>query len=364
MDTRVKSEETRDGAEPASPFSGDDEQELAGLDGNEIASLLGIQAFQGRQIFRWIHQKYETDFDAMSDISKDLRRKLKDGYLARRLSLVNTSTSAASKTKKVVLGLPDGETIEAVLISHRDRVTLCLSTQAGCAVNCSFCATGLSGFARNLSPAEIAEQALFLLSGENIGRRTPNIVYMGMGEPFRNYDATMKSVRLLMDPEGLGVGARKITVSTAGDVPGIERFSHENWQVRLSISLHAANDELRNELVPLNRKYGLDRLLEAAKAYRVETGRHLTFEWALLAGVNDSPKDVQEIVERTGDLQPFVNLIPYNTVPGLSYKAPSLRHCGAFRDALVARGIKATLRVERGGDIDAACGQLRRRVTA
>ncbi len=334
---------------------------LSELPPAKIAEALGIKPFQGRQIFRWIHQKKIFDFDQMTDLSKELRKFLSENYSANKLTLAEISESPRSKTKKALLRLDDGETVEAVLLRDRDRITLCISTQVGCAVKCSFCATGMSGFARNLSPGEIVEQALYLLAGENLGDRTPNIVFMGMGEPFRNYDATIESIRLLSDPEGLGIGARKMTVSTAGEVPGIERFANENWQVRLSISLHAANDALRDELVPLNRKYNLDRLMGAVKAYIESTGRQITFEWTLLEGVNDTTNDIREMIDLIGDTKCFVNLIPYNPVAGLGYAPPPLPVCEAFRDALAKEGIKATLRVERGQDIDAACGQLRRR---
>ncbi len=333
---------------------------LSGQTPSEIAALLGIEAFKARQIFRWIHAKQEFDFGRMSDLSKDLRARLSEDYTACNLTLAKAETSTRSATKKVLLRLPDAETVEAVYIPARERVTLCLSTQVGCAVKCTFCATGLSGYARDLAPGEIVEQALYLLAGEDLGGRSPNIVFMGMGEPFRNYDSTMKSIRLLMDENGLGIGARRITVSTAGEVEGILRFAEEDWQVRLSVSLHAANDRLRSKLVPLNRRYNLKRLTRAVKTYVERTGRQVTFEWTLIGGVNDSMRDAEELAELAGGLKSFVNLIPYNPVQGIDYAPPMRRDCEKFRDSLVARGIKTTLRLERGQDIRAACGQLRR----
>lgn len=328
----------------------------------EMAELLQIKPFQSRQIFKWLHQKQEFNFDAMTDLSLALRQQLQENFVANRLSLVEMSVSSGTGTKKALLRLEDGETVESVLIRSKDRVTLCLSSQVGCAVKCSFCATGMSGFARNLSAGEIVEQALYLLADEELGDRVPNIVYMGMGEPFRNYDAVVKSVRLLMSKDGLGIGARRITVSTVGELPGIERFADEDWQVRLSVSLHAANDSLRNTLVPLNRKYDLERLMEAVENYHEKTGRQMTYEWALLEGVNDSPRDADELATLIGESKSFVNLIPYNPVEGLEYKPPTSVVCRAFRDRLLGHGIKTTLRLERGQDIDAACGQLRRHV--
>ncbi len=259
---------------------------LTGLSPAEIAQTLGLAPFQGRQIFRWIHQKQIFDFARMTDLSKELRERLADACTASQVTLVRMDESALSGTRKALLRLADNETVEAVLIPARNRVTLCLSSQVGCALQCSFCATGAAGFRRNLEAGEIVEQALYLLSGVELAGRTPNVVYMGMGEPFRNYDAVTRSIRLLMDRDGLAIGARKITVSTAGDAKQIERFAQEDWQVRLSVSLHAANDELRSRLVPLNRRYPLARLKDAIQVYLERTGRQITFEWTLLTGVN------------------------------------------------------------------------------
>ncbi len=334
--------------------------DLGGMFPEEIAGALGLKPFRGKQIFRWIHQKKIFDFEQMTDLSKDLRSRLAAAHGVTRLKLVRTAVSANTETRKALLELADGETVESVMIPARDRVTLCLSTQVGCAVKCSFCATGLSGFARDLTPGEIVEQALYLLREVDLGGRSPNIVFMGMGEPFRNYDATMKAIRILMHPEGLGIGARRITVSTAGEAEGIHRFAAEDWQVRLSVSLHAANDPLRDELVPLNRRYNLAKLMEAVDHYLDRTGRQITFEWTLLAEVNDTARHAEELAAYIGGRPIHVNLIPYNPVGGTPYEAPGRKRAEGFRDALTARGIGATLRLERGQDISAACGQLRR----
>ena len=334
---------------------------LSDLDPEEIASTVGLKAYQGSQLFQWIHQKRVFEFSQMSNLAKPLRQELEQGFTASRLNLRKVSESPESRTKKILFALEDGEVVESVSIPDRDRMTFCLSTQVGCAVKCSFCATGLSGFSRNLSPGEIVEQALYLLREQDLGESSPNIVFMGMGEPFRNYDGTIKAIRLLMHKHGLGIGARRITVSTVGEVDGIERFTEEDWQVRLSISLHAANDTLRNELVPLNRRFNIARLMNAVQSYTATTGRQVTFEWALLEGVNDSDRDAAELVGLIQGMKATVNLIPYNPVMGVEYRAPSLRVCETFRKHLDKSGIKATLRAERGRDIDAACGQLRRR---
>lgn len=336
---------------------------LSAMTPEEIAAELSLKSYQARQIFKWIHAKQVFDFEQMSDLSKDLRHRLAAEYEACSLSLVKAQTSQGSGTKKVLLELPDGERVESVYIPSRDRVTLCLSTQVGCALKCSFCATGQSGFARNLDAGEIVEQALYLLAGEEMGGRSPNIVYMGMGEPFRNYDATLRSMRLLMDENGLGIGARRITVSTVGEVEGIEKFAEEDWQVRLSISLHAANDRLRSKLVPLNRRYNIRRLMKAVNSYQHRTGRQVTFEWTLIRGVNDSPQDADELAQLVSGLKAIVNLIPYNPVAGIDYAPPGRRECENFRGHLLAKGVKSTLRLERGQDINAACGQLRRQTS-
>lgn len=326
----------------------------------ELAAALEIKPFQGRQVFQWLHKRRVFDFTRMSDLSKSLRERLSATCIAAQLTVVEMLDSSRSGTRKALLRLVDGETVEAVLIRDGERVTVCLSTQVGCALKCAFCATGLAGFTRNLSPGEIVEQALCLLADEALDGRSPNIVFMGMGEPFRNYDAVMRAIRLLMERDGLGIGARKITVSTAGEVKEIERFASEGLQVRLSVSLHAANDTLRDALVPLNRRYPLARLREAVAAYTRKSGRQVTFEWTLLEGVNDTPAHARELLAYADGLRVFVNLIPWNPVPGISFRPSSKRRAAAFRDILVAGGLKATLRAEKGQDIDAACGQLRR----
>lgn len=329
----------------------------------EIAETLGLKPFQGRQIFHWIHRKKVYDVDEMTSLSKALRADIKEKFRVNRLETYRVSQSENTGTKKALLKLEDGETVEAVCISAKDRVTLCVSSQVGCAVKCTFCATGDSGYARSLSPGEIVEQVLYFLSdetGEIPEDRKPNIVYMGMGEPFQNYDAVVRSIRLLMHEEGLNIGARRITVSTAGEVRGIDRFAEEGWQVRLSVSLHAANDELRSELVPLNRKYNLERLMDSVDRYIAKTGRQITFEWTLLKGVNDSLESADEFIALIADMKAHVNLIPCNPVAGLAYGPPDAEVCRAFLKRLETQGVNATLRLERGQDIDAACGQLRR----
>lgn len=333
---------------------------LSDLEPQEIAETLEIERFRGRQLFQWLHRRRVFDFESMTDLSKKLRARLAESAVASQLQLVEMAESARSGTRKALLRLPDGETVESVLIRDDDRLTLCLSSQVGCPLKCAFCATGLAGFTRNLTPGEIVEQALYLLSGVDLEGHTPNIVYMGMGEPFRNYDNVMKSIKLLMHRDGINIGARKLTISTAGEVNEIERFASEGLQVRLSVSLHAANNESRSRLVPLNRRFPLERLHDAVKLYTETTGRQITFEWTLLDGINDTPKDAGELIAYARELKAFVNLIPWNPVPDMSFKSTPRQRAEAFRDLLTGAGIPATLRQEKGQDIDAACGQLRR----
>lgn len=333
---------------------------LVGLSPEGIAEATGLSAVQSRQVFRWMHQKHVLEFSAMTDLSKAARAALAGHAVPADAALVEMQQCKRTGTKKALVRLHDGETVECVLIRDVDRVTLCVSSQVGCALQCSFCATGLAGFTRNLSAGEIVVQALLLLKGEDMGGRNPNIVYMGMGEPFRNYDNVIASIRLLMHPDGLAIGARKITVSTAGEVKAIEQFALEPWQVRLSVSLHAANDELRSKLVPLNRRYPLAKLKESLLRYQAISGRQVTFEWTLLDGVNDSIRDAEELLRFARGLQASVNLIPWNPVTEIPYATSPRGRCEAFAEYVTSRGMKATLRREKGRDIEAACGQLRR----
>lgn len=345
----------------------DERTYLTELFPEELAEQLALKPFQGRQIFQWLHRKKVFDVDEMSNLSKAVRAEIKEKFGINRLERYRMSESEETHTQKALLKLADGETVETVLIPAKDRVTICVSSQVGCAIKCSFCATGVSGYARSLTPGEIVEQVLYYLADETQPipeNRKPNIVYMGMGEPFQNYDAVIRSIRLLMHEEGLNLGARRITVSTAGEVKGIERFADEDWQVRLSVSLHAANDELRDILVPLNRKYNIDRLMTAIHKYIDNTGRQMTFEWTLLKGTNDSLQHADELIELISGIKAHVNLIPYNPVEGLEYETPDIGTCKAFRDRLEKHGISTTLRLERGQDINAACGQLRRHTLA
>lgn len=290
----------------------------------------------------------------ITTIPKALRARLGEEF-APSLEVANDVHSDRGATRKWVFRLHDGSTIETVLMSYEDRVTVCVSSQAGCAMGCTFCATGQAGFTRHLSAGEVVEQVMFAARAA-APRRLSNVVFMGMGEPLANYNVTVDVVKRLHDYRGLS--ARHLTVSTVGVAPAIERLAKEGLPLTLAVSLHAANDETRNELVPLNRRYPLERLHEACANWIATTSRRLSFEWALIEGVNDTEQAVDELARYAGSLRAHVNLIPLNPTPGYLVRGSSPQRVREFRDGLEAHGINVTVRNTRGRSIDAACGQL------
>jgi 23S rRNA (adenine2503-C2)-methyltransferase len=293
----------------------------------------------------------------MTNLPKALRARLTEA-LPPALTVAHESVSEGGDTVKWLWTLADGAQVETVLMLYPDRATVCVSSQAGCAMACGFCATGQAGFERHLTTGEIVEQVVRAAQrGRALDRRVSNVVFMGMGEPLANYDRTWAAVRRLH--EDIGLGARHLTVSTVGVVPGIRRMTGEGLPVNLAVSLHAANDQLRDELVPLNRRYPLAVLGAACKEYVESTGRRLSFEWALIDGVNDRSTDARELAEYARPLRAHVNLIPLNPTPGYLTRGTPPRRVQAFREQLDTLGINATVRRNRGTDIDAACGQLR-----
>jgi 23S rRNA (adenine2503-C2)-methyltransferase len=297
----------------------------------------------------------------MTNLPKTLRDQLAETAAIAPLTPVARLESTDGFTVKTLFALPDGEEIEAVLMGYDDgRRTLCISTQAGCAMDCPFCATGQMGFRRNLSAGEIMAQVLHYarLLGEQAERVT-NIVFMGMGEPLANYAATWEAVRRLNDPDGFGLGARHMTVSTVGLVPAMRRMSHEPEQVGLAVSIHAPTDEVRDRLVPINRRYPLKMLIQACHDYIETTHRRITFEYALMDGLNDSDEQAEQLARLIQGLRCHVNLIPLNPTPDSPYSGSPDERVYAFRDRLQAAGIPATVRLRRGIDIQAGCGQLR-----
>ncbi|HEV7216328.1 MAG TPA: 23S rRNA (adenine(2503)-C(2))-methyltransferase RlmN, partial [Chloroflexota bacterium] len=304
-------------------------------------------------------------YDDMSDLPLALRRQLAERLPLLAPDVVDSRRSADGGTEKVLLRLTDGAAIETVLMRQpaRDgmRNTICLSTQVGCAIGCPFCATGQAGWVRNLSSGEIIAQVAHwqrVLLAE--GAALDNVVYMGMGEPMGNYAATLRSVAVLNQPDGFGIGARHITVSTSGLAPQIERLAQEPYQINLAVSLHAANDALRDSMVPINRTYPLDRLLEAVRSYIAKTNRRVSFEYVLLSGVNDGPEQAEELATLLRGLLCHVNLIPLNPEPSGKFSVPRQEEIARFAAIVRERHIPCTVRVDRGQDIAAACGQLAR----
>lgn len=323
-------------------------------------ALLGDQpAYRTVQLWQGLYAQARP-LEELTALPAALRASL-DEQLPVCLEAIARSQSRAGDTVKWLWALPDGARIETVLMLYRDRATVCVSTQAGCAMACGFCATGQGGFVRNLTTGEIVEQVVRAIwQARSQARRVSNVVFMGMGEPLANYDRTWRAIERIHDD--LGLSARHLTISTVGIVPGIRRLAGERLPVNLAVSLHAANDELRDELVPINRRYPLVALEEACAEYLAAKNRRLSFEWAMIEGVNDRDRDADELAPLARRLRAHVNLIPLNPTPGWPTRAASRERVAGFRDRLRALGVNATVRRNRGVDIDAACGQLAARV--
>lgn len=328
---------------------------------------LGEQAFRAKQLQRWVHQFGEADFDAMTDLAKSIREKLKQCAVVSAPAVISDHT-AADGTRKWLLDVGDGNAIETVFIPEANRGTLCVSTQAGCAVNCRFCSTGKQGFSRNLSIGEIigqlwlAERTLRrergIAAGPKGERQITNVVMMGMGEPLLNYQPTVAALRLMLDDNAYGLSRRRVTVSSSGVVPMIDKLASD-CAVALAVSLHASNDALRDELVPLNRKHPLSELLAACKRYLQFAPRDfITFEYCMLEGVNDTDQHARELIQLVRDVPGKFNLIPFNPFPASGLRRSGSARIQAFAQILMDAGIVTTVRKTRGDDIDAACGQL------
>jgi len=319
----------------------------------------GAPRYRAEQLWVGLYHDLYQEAEQFTTLPTDLRQRLDDSFAFSHLSAERTLTSSDGQTRKTLFRLPDGQAIEAVLMRYQQRRTLCISTQAGCAMGCTFCATGQMGFRRNLSGGEIVEQVLFYARQlREAGEQVTNVVLMGMGEPFHNYDATMQAIDTLNHPDGFKLGARRFTLSTVGLVPAIRRFAKENRQVNLAISLHAADDALRASMLPVNNKYPIDELIAACRDYVERTGRRITFEWALIQGVNDMPEQAEKLAALLKGLLCHVNLIPLNPTQGYEGRRSSRERVAAFQSALEAHGISCTVRVRRGIDIAAGCGQL------
>jgi 23S rRNA (adenine2503-C2)-methyltransferase len=325
----------------------------------ELAGM-GEPTYRAGQIFAWLYQKGAANFEAFTNLPKRFKDKLGAEYSISRLELYSVFRSQ-DRTQKFLFKLDDGNFIETVLIPSGARTTICLSTQVGCKFSCAFCASGLKGFVRNLTPAEMVNQVLFLRHDPNAP--ASNVVFMGMGEPLDNYENVAGAIRIMNSAEGLGVAARRITVSTCGIIPGIGRFMGLGLQVNLSISLHAAKDETRTRLMPVNKKYPLEALIRACRDYIEGGGRKITLEYVLIRGMNDSPTDADGLARIAHRLKAKVNLIPFSPVPGLPCETPSEDVIRLFVERLEERNVPVTLRHSKGGDIQAACGQLAGRIS-
>lgn len=335
----------------------------------EFFQELGEPKYRALQVFKWIYARGVTEFHQMTDLSKKLREKLEGSAVIPSLSLRRVSESENGDTKKYLFELPHGGEVESVQMRYPDemgagRLAVCISSQVGCAMACSFCASGVMGLKRHLSTWEIVEQVTRIQNDlRPDGERVANVVFMGLGEPLHNYDEVLRAIRLLNHPEGLGIGMRHLTISTSGLVPQIAQLSEEGLPIRLAISLHAVRDELRSQIMPVNRRWNLEELMNACASYYQKTKRRVTFEYILLDGINDSREEAAQLASllTRHEIHSLVNLIPWNPVDEVPYKRSKPENIRAFQAIVNKAGIKCTVRQEKGADIDAACGQLRLR---
>jgi len=318
----------------------------------------GHAAFRALQVYHWLHRGV-TSFDEMSDLSKAFRQQLAEKYTIANAVIEQKLESKLDDTIKYLFRLNDGEFVESVVMNYHHGRTICISTQVGCKMNCSFCATGKSGYSRNLAPSEMLAQ---IQSAQlDIGVRISNVVLMGMGEPLDNYDNVLRFLELVSSEEGLNIGMRHISLSTCGIVDKIYDLADKKLQLTLSVSLHAPNDEIRSRTMPVNHRWGVEELLKACRYYNKQTGRRISFEYAMISGVNDSDACARELAGRLKGTLSHVNLIPVNTVSGSGYKKSTTERLQKFTRILANSGITATVRRTLGSDINASCGQLRRR---
>ena len=340
---------------------------LYGQEINELTTLMiadGQKPYRAVQLYTWIYEKKAQKFDEMSDISLKYREVLKEKYCLC-LPKIHTKQISSDGTIKLLLELNDGYKVECVLMRYNYGNAICVSSQVGCNMGCSFCSSGILGKQRNLEAYEMVGQILVmnsLLKEEGQGGRVTHVVVMGTGEPFDNYDNVMRFIRIINHPKGLAIGARHITVSTCGLIEGINKYAREGLQTNLAISLHAPNNELRNSLMKINKAYPLEDLMEAVKDYERTSGRRVTYEYLLLEGINDTKEHAEQLIKLIKGTMGYVNLIPYNETNKNNFKRSSGNRVHAFLDYLTKGGVTATIRKEFGSDIDAACGQLKARV--
>ena len=334
--------------------------DIKSMNKEELKNLmteLGEKPFRAKQIYSWLHEHLVTSYEEMGNIPGKLKEKLKV-YPIVALEMVDEQISAIDGTRKYLFRLSDGNVIESVLMRYKHGNSVCISSQVGCKMGCRFCASTIGGWTRNLLPSEMLDQIYRIQS--ITGERVSNVVVMGTGEPMDNYDNIVRFVHLLSDEGGLNISQRNITVSTCGIVPKIYELAKEKLQITLALSLHAPNDEKRRELMPVAQRYSMDEVLDACRNYFQETGRRITFEYSLVAGVNDSDEDARELSSRIHDINCHVNLIPVNPIKERSYRRSTHLAVENFKIKLEKCGINVTIRREMGSDIDGACGQLRK----
>ena len=323
----------------------------------ELLKQFGEPSYRAEQIFKWLSSGVES-FDEMTNLSKSLRQKLDENCYIASVKIEKRLCSAIDGTVKYLYKLHDGEFIESVFMKYKHGYTVCISTQVGCRMGCSFCASGLDGLFRNLTASEMLSQVM--MAGKDNGVRISNVVMMGMGEPLDNFDNSVKFLKLVSDENGLNIGLRHISLSTSGVVSGIYKLAEYNMPITLSISLHAPNDEIRSAMMKVNKKWNIEELLKACRDYQKVTGRRISFEYAMINGVNDSIKHADELAARIKGIMSHVNLIPVNPVKENDYQKANDKAIKAFIDRLESRGVVATVRRTLGADINASCGQLRR----
>lgn len=331
---------------------------LTSMDIEEFLVSMGEKRFRGKQIFQWINKGIK-DFDKMTNLSKSLRERIKDYAYITDIEIKEKLISNIDGTTKYLFLLDDYNIIEGVVMKHHHGLTACISTQVGCAMGCTFCASTLKGLVRNLRAGEMVDQVLTMQ--KDMGERISNIVLMGSGEPLNNFDETIKFIKIVNDEDGLNISNRHITLSTSGLVPQIKALADLRIPINLAVSLHAPNDALRKQTMPIAKKYSIKELVESCKYYIDRTNRRVSFEYALIRGINDDVAHAKELSNLLKGILCYVNLIPVNTVEGKEYKKPDIEDIRKFQQVLRESGIEATIRREMGADIDAACGQLRRK---
>ncbi|MDD3570724.1 MAG: 23S rRNA (adenine(2503)-C(2))-methyltransferase RlmN, partial [Lachnospiraceae bacterium] len=323
-----------------------------------VIKEIGEPKFRTKQVYDWLHSKLVTEFDDMTNLSKSLREKLSENYKISKLEIVEKRVSEKDGTTKYLFGLENDNLIEAVVMRYSYGNAVCVSTQVGCRMGCTFCASTLDGVEANLSTGEMLSEVYEIQ--KDLGERISSVVLMGSGEPLDNYDNVIKFIRMLNDENGLGIGQRHITLSTCGLIDKMNKLQEEDLQITLAVSLHAPNDEIRNQIMPISRKHDIDSLLLACKQYSDQTKRRITFEYALIKGVNDSEDCAKELTQRLKNMLCHVNLIPVNDVKERSYFKSNDETIAAFAEILNSKGIETTIRRKLGSDINAACGQLRK----